>query len=201
MLEPKPGDASEPFLKIIVEEVNRLNEVVTQFLNYAKPFQGKPEWANLTQVVNGVSERFREKFRENGVQFQVQLPDAMPQVKCQPALIGLVLTNLLENALRALHDAAKRGQKSPTVSLRLAHTIREDLTEISLSVEDNGPGMSPEVLDKIFIPFFTQSPQGTGLGLSICQKIAEAHNGRMEASSVPGEGSLMTLRFTAESRG
>jgi signal transduction histidine kinase len=60
--------------------------------------------------------------------------------------------------------------------------------------------MSAEVLDKIFIPFFTQSPQGTGLGLSICQKIAEAHGGRMEASSVAGEGTLMTLRFTAEKK-
>jgi two-component system sensor histidine kinase HydH len=113
-----------------------------------------------------------------------------------------VLTNLLENALRAfstLDEASKGGQKIPTVSLRLAHTIREEgKAEISLSVEDNGPGMSPEVMDKIFIPFFTRSAQGTGLGLSICQKIAEAHGGRIEASSVPGEGTLMVLRFTAE---
>ena len=202
VLEPKAGDPSEPFLRIIVEEVNRLNDVVTQFLNYAKPFQGKPEYAQLAATVREVEQRFREKLEKAGMQFYVHTPDAMPQVKCQPALLGLVLTNLLENSYRALalDDAAKKSQKTPTVSLRLAHTIREGKTEVSLSVEDNGPGMSPEVLDKIFIPFFTQSPQGTGLGLSICQKIAEAHSGRMEASSVPGEGTLMTLRFLAESR-
>ncbi|MGZ3657146.1 MAG: two-component system sensor histidine kinase NtrB [Bdellovibrionota bacterium] len=200
VLEPKPGDPAEPFLKIIVEEVNRLNEVVTQFLNYAKPFQGKPELANLGEVVRTAGERFAERFKKAGIDLQVQIPDAMPQVKCQPALIGLVLTNLLENSYRAFSssDAARKSQKNPTVSLRLARTIREGFIEVSLSVEDNGPGMSPEVMDKIFIPFFTQSPQGTGLGLSICQKIAEAHHGRMEASSVPGEGTLMTLRFTAE---
>jgi two-component system, NtrC family, sensor histidine kinase HydH len=200
VLEPKPGDPAEPFLKIIVEEVNRLNEVVTQFLNYAKPFQGQPEFADLREAALSVADRFQEKFRKAGILFLPQVPDAMPQVKCQLALLGLVLTNLLENSYRALNDAAGKQQKNPTVSLRLAHTIREGRTEISLSVEDNGPGMSPEVLDKIFIPFFTQSPQGTGLGLSICQKIAEAHSGRMEASSVPGEGTLMTLRFLAESR-
>jgi len=200
VLEPKPGDPSEPFLKIIVEEVDRLNEVVTQFLNYAKPFQGKPEFADLRDTLRAVRERFQEKFRASGIDFQVQVPDAMPQVKCQQALLGLVLTNLLENSFRAFDDAARKSQKTPTVSLRLAHTIREGKTEVSLSVEDNGPGMSPEVLDKIFIPFFTQSPQGTGLGLSICQKIAEAHSGRMEASSLPGEGTLMTLRFTAEGK-
>lgn len=200
VLEPKAGDPSEPFLKIIVEEVDRLNEVVTQFLNYAKPFKGKPELSDLREAVRLVADRFGEKYKAAGIQFHRYLPDAMPQVKCQPALLGLVLTNLLENSYRALDDAAKKQQKTPTVSLRLAHTIREGKMEISLSVEDNGPGMTPEVLDKIFIPFFTQSPQGTGLGLSICQKIAEAHGGRMEASSVPGEGTLMTLRFTAEGR-
>ncbi|HEY8279064.1 MAG TPA: ATP-binding protein [Bdellovibrionota bacterium] len=200
VLEPKQGDPSEPFLKIIVEEVNRLNEVVTQFLDYAKPFQGKPEWAQLGEMLKATAERFSERFRFSGIDFRVQIPDATPQVKCQPALIGVVLTNLLENSYRALTDATRKSQKIPTVSLRLAHTIREGKTEVSLSVEDNGPGMSPEVMDKIFIPFFTQSQQGTGLGLSICQKIAEAHSGRMEASSVPGEGTLMTLRFTAEGK-
>ena len=199
VLEPKPGDPSEPFLKIIIEEVNRLNDVVGQFLNYAKPFQGKPEWADLGVVVRAARDRFAERFKNAGLDLEVLWPDSMPPVKCQPALIGLVLTNLLENSFRALTlpDARRLTQKKPTVSLRLARTIRENLAEVSLSVEDNGPGMSPEVMDKIFIPFFTRSPQGTGLGLSICQKIAEAHHGRMEASSVPGEGTLMTLRFTA----
>ncbi|MGE3260502.1 MAG: nitrogen regulation protein NR(II) [Bacteriovoracia bacterium] len=198
VLEPKPGDPQEPFLKIIVEEVNRLNEVVTQFLNYAKPFRGEPTFADLREVVEKAASRFRRRFAEENIEFFVVIPDAMPQVKCQPALIGLVLANLLENSYRALNG--KKGQKRPTISLRLAHTIRDGNIEISLGVEDNGPGMTNEVLDKIFIPFFTQSPQGTGLGLSICQKIAEAHGGRMEASSVPGEGTLMTLRFTTEKK-
>lgn len=199
VLEPKPGDPAEPFLKIIIEEVNRLNDVVSQFLNYAKPFQGKAEWADLGAVVTNAGDRFAERFKKAGIRLQLQMPEVIGAVKCQPALIGLVLTNLLENSFRALTqpDSSRKGQKNPTVSIRLARTIRENSAEVSLSVEDNGPGMSPEVMDKIFIPFFTRSIQGTGLGLSICQKIAEAHQGRMEASSVPGEGTLMTLRFTA----
>lgn len=199
VLDPKPGDPQEPFLKIIVEEVNRLNSVVTQFLNYAKPFQGQAEWVDLRELTRLVSEGFARRCAESGVDFGLYRPDSMPLVRCQPSLIRLVILNLLENAFRAV-KGEKGGQNSPTISLRLAHTIRDDLAEVSLSVEDNGPGMRPEVLDKVFIPFFTQSPQGTGLGLSICQKIAEAHSGRMEASSVFGTGTLMTLRFTAESK-
>ena len=85
VLEPKPGDPSEPFLKIIVEEVNRLNVVVTQFLNYAKPFQGKPEWANLNDVVRSAGERFGDRFRENGIALSVQVPEFLEKtlVKCQ----------------------------------------------------------------------------------------------------------------------
>lgn len=199
VLEPRKGDPQEPFLKIIVEEVNRLNLVVTQFLNYAKPFQGETEWADLKELVTTASASFAQRCTEAGVEFGLFRPDSMPLVRCQPHLIRLVLTNLLENAFRAV-KSDKKGQISPTISLRLAHTIHHNRVEVSLSVEDNGPGMSPEVLDKVFIPFFTQSPQGTGLGLSICQKIAEAHSGRMEASSVPGEGTWMTLRFTAEGK-
>lgn len=198
VLEPKPGDAQEPFLKIIVEEVNRLNRVVTQFLNYAKPFQGAAVYADLSESVRQTAKRLEPEVKKEAVHWEVHVPDAMPHLKCQPDLIGLVLQNLVQNSLRAVTGASKNDQKKPYISVRLAHTMRDSQVEVSLSVEDNGPGMSQEVLDKIFIPFYTRSPQGTGLGLSICQKIAEAHGGRMEASSVPGEGTLMVLRFSAE---
>ncbi len=200
VLEPKPGDPQEPFLRIIVEEVDRLNGVVTQFLNYAKPFKGEPVWTNLVELISQSVQRFEAKLKGKGIQLHCQWPAQMPAVLCQPGLIDSVLTNLLLNAERALLSD-KSSQKDPYISVRLAHTIRESgQLEVHLSVEDNGPGMTPEILDKVFIPFFTQSPQGTGLGLSICQKIAEAHGGWMEASSVPGEGTLMTLRFAAEGR-
>jgi two-component system sensor histidine kinase HydH len=193
-------DQNNQFLKIIVEEVNRLNSVVTQFLNYAKPFQGEAIFCDLKELIHDTCKAFSEKCAENGVNFSLFLPDAMPKVKCQPNLIRLVISNLLENSYGAV-KSEKKPKNNTIISLRLAHTIREAGVEVSLSVEDNGPGISAEAMDKIFIPFYTQSPQGTGLGLSICQKIAEAHGGRIEASSVPGEGTWMNLRFLAEGKG
>jgi two-component system sensor histidine kinase HydH len=190
-------DQNNQFLKIIVEEVNRLNAVVTQFLNYAKPFQGQAEFCDLVNLTKEASKNFAEKCQQEGVDFSLLLPDSMPPVKCQPNLIRLVIANLLENSFCAV-KAEKKPKSNSQIILRLAHSVRESLVEVSLSVEDNGPGIDAEAMDKIFIPFFTQSPQGTGLGLSICQKIAEAHGGRMEASSIVGEGTWMTLRFQAE---
>jgi two-component system sensor histidine kinase HydH len=203
VMDTSKEDPNQPFLKIIVEEVNRLNLVVTQFLNYAKPFQGESHWADLREVTQFAASRFQQRAASEGVELTCAVPQEMPKVRCQPDLIGLVLQNLLENGFRAVSQRGSESEarkKTPMLSLRLAHTIREGRIDVSLSVEDNGAGMSPEVLDKVFIPFFTRSPQGTGLGLSICQKIAEVHNGRMEASSILGEGTLMTLRFTAEGK-
>lgn len=206
LIEPQKnlpqGDPAEPFLKIIVEETNRLNLVVTEFLNYAKPFRGEPVLTDVAELTRFAASRFKARAAEQGVDFTVDVAEDLPRVYCQPDLIGLVLQNLLENAFRAVTQAPPgQAKKSPAISLRLSNTMPdarlEPRTELCFSVEDNGPGMSPEVLDKVFIPFFTRSPQGTGLGLSICQKIAEAHGGRMEASSVQGEGTLMSLRFTA----
>ena len=129
-------------------------------------------------------------------------PD-LGEVKCHPELICQVVLNLLDNA--ALATAANKtfqalstaANKNPYIHVHLSHTIREQKNEIKLMVVDNGIGMDSVMLDKIFIPFYTSSPQGTGLGLSICQKIAEAHEGRIEAQSVFGEGTTMTLRFVS----
>jgi len=212
VLDPKPGDPSESFLKIIIEEVDQLNKVVTQFLNYAKPFQSEHQFIYLNDIVEKAVHRFEQqkmgklqqtKAKEN-FSFAVQFfpSPGMPPVFCQAELMGQIVLNLLENAYQALIAASKKQEvkKSPYISVRLLHTIRDGKIDVQLSVEDNGIGMSSEVLDKIFIPFFTSSPQGTGLGLSICQKIAEAHNGRMEAASILGEGTTITLRFSSKQK-
>jgi len=197
VIEVKNGDPNEVLLKIIVEEVNRLNSVVTQFLHYAKPYKGESDWCDIKAIVKEAARSFESKLGEVGGKFEWQLPPFMPEVKAQGQLLRLVIVNLLENSLRAVLSQKEKA----SIKIRLAFYSRDEgKLEIALSVEDNGPGMTPEVLDKIFIPFYTRSPQGTGLGLSICQKIAEAHGGRIDASSVPGEGTQMTLRFFGERR-
>ena len=149
-------------------------------------------------MVLTIGQRYTTKLAEKRIFLELQAPRFFPKVRCQPDLIELVLINLIENSAKALTGALSEKIGPATIAVRLSSVFRDNLVEVSLSVEDNGPGMTPEVLDKVFIPFFTQSPQGTGLGLSICQKIAETHGGRMEASSIPGEGTQMVLTLTAE---
>ena len=136
----------EPFLRIIVEEVDRLNDVVTQFLNYAKPFQGKPEWADLRVVTQDcellvlhytLSPAAGSSFQAFRFLMQCRRSNASQQ------LLSLVLSNLSWKMpfARSAALAQKGPKKSYHYTARLAHTIREGKTEVSLSaVEDNGRG-------------------------------------------------------------
>ena len=201
VLDPKPGDPQEPFLKIIVEETNRLNRVVSQFLNYAKPFQAPHEAVPLAEQLTQTVESWR---KQNSAKLpfdlRVWIPATTPKIICQPELISQVVVNLLDNALQALSGAAQHKPAGwrAMLSFHLEYVLQQGKVDVRLTVADNGPGMTPELVDKIFIPFFTASPKGTGLGLSICQKIAEAHGGYMEVESTPGEGTKMHFCFKSE---
>jgi signal transduction histidine kinase len=114
-------------------------------------------------------------------------------IRCAPEQIHQVLLNLIQNAFKALRKWDVSGgdplkgelEKRVVVSLDAFETD-ELRSMIRVSIEDNGPGISRENLEKIFIPFFTTDPAGTGLGLPICRKIIQAHGGTIEVSSVPG---------------
>jgi two-component system, NtrC family, nitrogen regulation sensor histidine kinase NtrY len=98
-----------------------------------------------------------------------------------------VLINLVRNALDAIAESAR-----PRIELR---GLRDDRGKVLLQVSDNGPGISPEHVEDIFVPFFTTKKSGTGVGLSISRQIMQANNGFISVRSQPGEGSVFTLKF------
>jgi two-component system nitrogen regulation sensor histidine kinase NtrY len=98
-----------------------------------------------------------------------------------------VLINLVRNAMDALSEVS-----NPRIDLR---GLRDDRGRVLLQVGDNGPGISPEHLDDIFVPFFTTKKSGTGVGLSISRQIMQANNGFISVRSAPGEGCAFTLKF------
>jgi signal transduction histidine kinase len=192
VLDPKPKDADAPFLKIIVEEVNRLNHVVTQFLDYARPFRAEFRVVDLRKIIQAGIERF---CRQNAGLIDVSLAGGqdLVGVYCQPELLGQVLHNLLENAKNA--SLAKGGKDRSQIVVELREHMRESGSDIVLSVKDQGIGIATENLDKVLIPFFTLSSKGTGLGLSVSQRIAEAHGGRLEVDSIFNQGTVVSLRM------
>jgi signal transduction histidine kinase len=192
-LDPTSNHPESRFLSVIVEEADRLNAVVTQFLDYAKPSATREyKEIDLNHLVQKLVMLLSPTAPED-VDLRLQSSLLKAPIRCAPEQIHQVLLNLIQNAFKALRKWDVSGgdplkgelEKRVVVSLDAFETD-ELRSMIRVSIEDNGPGISRENLEKIFIPFFTTDPAGTGLGLPICRKIIQAHGGTIEVSSVPG---------------
>jgi signal transduction histidine kinase len=174
------------FLKIIEEESDRLTEIIDNLLDMSQLEAGAlrivKEPVQLRQLIREVVDEMR--MRTESHYFVVDLPSEMPQVMADQRRIRQVLTNLIGNAIKY----TKRGQ------IAVSCEIEDD--HMTVSVSDQGDGIPPQYLDRIFERFFqvdgasTRRVGGSGLGLSISRGIIQAHNGRMWAESVLGQGSL-----------
>jgi signal transduction histidine kinase len=180
-LDPDADRPDSRFLRVIVEEVDRLNRVVTQFLDYSKPSTSDLKPVELIPLTERTIDNLRPSIRE-GVELSFSRPAEPVSVMGSPEQLQQVLINLLQNAAKALDGRTEGGRVR--VTLELEGSAAQP--EVALTVEDNGRGIKREHMDKLFIPFFTTSPSGTGLGLPISQKIIEAHRGRIEFASEEG---------------
>jgi len=121
------------------------------------------------------------------IELEIILKDPDLHIQADPDLIEQVLINLLVNAMEAVKDR-------PDARIVLSAAALSG-NKVVLKVTDNGAGMSPEVVDKIFIPFFSTKKSGSGIGLSLCKQIMMLHKGNIQVQSVEGEGSAFTLQF------
>ena len=121
------------------------------------------------------------------IELEIILKDPDLHIQADPDLIEQVLINLLVNAMEAVKDKPDARIVLSAAPVSLNKTV--------LRVADNGQGMSPEVLEKIFIPFFSTKRSGSGIGLSLCKQIMMLHKGNIQVQSVEGEGTVFTLQF------
>ncbi|MGE3681385.1 MAG: nitrogen regulation protein NR(II) [Bdellovibrionales bacterium] len=175
-------------MRIVDKEINRLNGLITEFLEYVRPERKARDPVDLNSVIREVLEavRFNPKLRQ-GVEQRVHL-------KAQCAILGdrdklkQALLNFLINAYQAVEKV-----DSPTVEVE-THDQREWVVMV---IRDNGCGIKKENLNRIFEPFHTTKPQGTGLGLAVTHKILQAHETRILVDSEEGVGTRITVEFPA----
>ena len=172
-------DPSSPWAKMIQEEVARLNRLVSQFLDFAQDPKQAPEAINLNEVVKTALQLLKPTLpSEVKVELDFAAKDAL--VLMVPDHLQQVLVNLIQNALKA--TCGKEGA--------LVHIL---VSPQGFSIRDNGIGMSEEVKQKVFQPFFTTFKEGTGLGLSICQRLIHFNEGRIEFQSELNQGTTVTV--------
>ncbi len=192
------SDENREFVNIIMEEVDRLNVVVTEFLDYSRPLQVRVEAHNLNRLVSQVVTLFSAQGLPEGVTVTTELDDDLPPVPLDAEKIKQVLLNLLQNALQAVPNGGRitvRTKRAPRRSFAGTRVGEATLDRVAMEVEDTGEGMTPTQLERLFIPFFTTKPGGTGLGLAICQRLVQAHEGDIEVHSAPGKGTRFVVHL------
>jgi signal transduction histidine kinase len=177
------------YANVALGELDRVERSISHLLRYARDEEIRFGAMQLDDVVDSALETFRDRVERLGVEVvrDVTIDGAMHG---DAEKLRRVLINLIGNALDALGQA-----HTPDPRIEVAAGENLAGTQIWLRVRDNGPGIDPAKLAKIFSPFYTSKEGGTGLGLAISKKVVDAHGGSIEASSVPGSGAEFLLTF------
>jgi len=177
------GNSDREDLKVIEEEINRINEIVDQFLRFARPAPPLLEKAEIVPIFEETLQLLRPQIEKHRIivrkEFQVFPPISMDREQMKQ-----VILNLLLNAVQAM---PKSGH------LTLRGQVSENDRWIILFIQDSGIGIPSEDMNKLFDPFFSTKEGGVGLGLSIAHRIIDQHHGKIEVESAPGKGTLLTV--------
>gem|GEM_PF-400969 len=182
-----PDQESRDILLETQGEVERLGELVTSFLSYARPARLKMEPSDLNEIVSEMALFLKADARRRDVRIETGLAVGLPVIALDPAQVRQAILNIVHNAVAAVE--ANGGGK---VVLR---TRVDGHGDVQIEIEDEGTGIPAANLDTIFQVFYSSKPGGTGLGLPIALRVLEGHGGRIEVHSRPGMGTRFTLVF------
>jgi signal transduction histidine kinase len=190
-------------LSDIIKEAKMANAIVIEVLDFVRPIRLQVEHIAIVDVLRDAIAMADSHPRKGVVAVRLEAAGDLPYLQGDPHQLRQIFTNLLTNAFEAMEGHGH-------VHITVAQIAAEDevaigsgvkaVPTIQVDVADDGPGVAPDVLDKMFSPFFTTKPQGSGLGLAIVRKIVDAHDGRIDVAPRP-EGGVrfrVTLPVTAQ---
>jgi signal transduction histidine kinase len=170
------------FLDVAKGEINRLDYIVTQFLQAIRPAPLQLKMVSLNDVVEKTLELLRPEIENRGVTVKTKLARNLTPTPADATQLQQVLVNLVKNAMQAMTTGG-------ILNLQTGETS----DSVWISVTDTGGGIPQEQINRIFEPFYTTKKKGTGLGLMIVQRIVRAHNGRIELESNVGRGTTFRI--------
>jgi signal transduction histidine kinase len=175
------------FLKLMQEEVHRLNSIVEQFLSLARPLHLNPEEIAIAPYLKELAALITAEANSSRVNVDLKVPGDLPPLHADRNYLKQLLLNLVLNGIQAMPEGG-------TLSIA-ARAVKD---QIELTVADQGIGIKPAVMKKIFEPYFTTKNNGSGLGLSIARRIAEAHGGAITVESEASCGSRFRVLLPFE---
>lgn len=187
VLSRKAEDQSmKNYLHIILEEANRMNQIVQDFLQLANPKLPVLKMCNINGLVNEITLFVEPQALLKKIYIQVKTDDAIPDSLMDPNQIKQVLLNFIQNAMEAIENDG-------IIDIETIYIAEKN--EICIKIYDTGCGIPATEIEKLSIPFFTTKPEGTGLGLSISYAIVDSHQGYVEVQSKEGYGTVFSIFF------
>jgi signal transduction histidine kinase len=180
------GDATA-LLGILAEEANRLNQIVAELLDFARPGEVLLLKESIEEIVSGAVQAVRTA-QATPVQIDIEVSRPLPPQTLDARLVRQAVINLVTNAIQAMPEGGR-------IVVRVAEDVLDGRPAVRVEVADEGPGIPSTVLARIFEPFFTTKAFGTGLGLSVVKHVVEAHHGEVAVSSASGEGTTFVVRL------
>ena len=177
------GSSNREDFKVIAEEINRINEIVDQFLRFAKPAPPLLAKAEVLSIFEETLQLLRPQIEKQQILVQKDF-QPLPSILMDREQMKQAILNLLLNAVQAMPKGGR---------LALKGRVPEGNRWVQLSIQDSGVGIPGEDIDKLFNPFFSTKEGGVGLGLSITHRIIDQHDGKIEVESTPGKGTLFTV--------
>lgn len=181
-----PGN--EHLAEIIVEETVRLDGIVREFLDFARPQEPKMMPTSLNEIFSKIFKFMEPELERQKVTLHSKLSADMPQIRLDQGLVYRACLNILVNSMQAMPDGGD-------ITVETGYQKATDMAMIIIT--DTGKGMSAEKQEHIFTPFYTDKNRGTGLGLAIVKNIVDSHHGIISVSSMEGEGTSFTIALPA----
>jgi two-component system nitrogen regulation sensor histidine kinase GlnL len=173
----------------MIREAERINTIIEELLDLAKPRQPKIEPVNISQILDEIMLLQKQALAGRHITFQLNLDPSIPPTLGDRDLLIRLFLNLIKNAGEAAPHGGEIIIESRIDSeYHLSRPDGRSVPVILITVSDNGPGIAPEVLERIFTPFYTTKTGGSGLGLAICQKIITDHGGFLKIAPRPAGG-------------
>jgi len=200
-------DENKEYITRIIKQVDRLNDLLTDFFTYAKPGKAKREKTSLPQTVHEIRHLFQAKLSNKNILLEESYEENLADIFVDPNQLQQVLLNLMLNAIDAINGKGTIRIKAHLADPEMIHNrtglfpdLKKDRSYVALYFQDTGKGMSPEIETKAFEPFFTTKHHGTGLGLATVFRIINANDGfiMIDPNRKKGVGFIMLFESVDE---
>jgi signal transduction histidine kinase len=187
----------------IIAEAKIANAIVIEVLEFVRPIRLQVEQTSIAQVLHDSLAMAERKVDRGGVNVTLNIQEQLPLIRADHHQLCQLFGNLLINGLEALGGAGTiaiaAGQGVEYQEPAAAQGEREPAATLVVDIVDDGPGLPPETAERVFNPFFTTKPQGSGLGLAIVRKIVDAHDGHIDLTTAPGQGTRFRVTLPLNS--